>query len=119
MNYIINPSVIYWIGVVTGLKIMLGIAAGVFSVMAVVMIGVYHSAMDCQNDDDAKRYKRWIIAAFPAAIVLALTSCFIPGRNAIIGMQVATLATYDNAAWPLDMLKEAVDYVVEAISRLK
>lgn len=127
MNYIINPSAIYWIGVVTGLKTFLGVLAGLCAVIALVMLGMYHGAMDsasCPDEslgyaDDAKRYKRWLCISLPVAIIFALTACFIPSRNAIIGMQVAKLATYDNAAWTLDMLKEAVDYVVEAISRLK
>ena len=37
----------------------------------------------------------------------------------MIEMQIARYATYENAEWTVDAIKNAVDYVVQAVKSLK
>lgn len=121
MNYIINPAWFYWLSVCNNLKTVL-------LVMAILMflptIGFFVDACvnaECNgwDDEDAqksiKSCKRWFIIS----IVLFVLFAFVPSKNTLIEMQVARFATYENAAWTLDAVKSAVDYIVEAIKSLK
>ena len=44
---------------------------------------------------------------------------FVPSKEALIEMQVARFATYENAEWTLDTVKAAVDYIVESIKSVR
>ena len=121
MNYIINPAWFYWLSVCHGMKTVVLVAA---ILMLFPCVGFFVEACanaECSgwDDEDAQRSLKTCKKWFIRSLVLFVVFAFIPSKNTLIEMQVARFATYDNAAWTLDAVKSAVDYIVEAIKELK
>lgn len=128
MNYIINPSWFYWLGVVNSMR---GFMLAAF-IVAVIAVGVALTVISWTTsiirefpnvtDDDRKTRQFFTKALKPAigvCILAALFLIFVPSKDTLIEMMIAKQATYENATWTLDALKSAVDYVVQAIQSLK
>lgn len=128
MNYIINPSWFYWLGVVNSMR---GFMLAAF-IVAVIAVGVALTVISWTTsmirefpnvtDDDRKTRQFFTKALKPAigvCILSALFLIFVPSKDTLIEMMIAKQATYENATWTLDALKSAVDYVVQAIQSLK
>lgn len=128
MNYIINPSWFYWLGVVHSMRgfmltafivsiIVIGVALIIIPVN-VKMIRDYPSI-----SDDERKVVRFFTKALKVAIGVCIASglflVFVPSKETLIEMMIAKQATYENATWTVDALKSAVDYVVQAIQSLK
>lgn len=128
MNYIINPSWFYWLGVVNSMRGFMLVAF----IVAIIIIGVslivipvnvkmiqdYPSI--CDDERKAVRFfTKALKVAIGVCIVLGLCLVFIPSKDTLIEMMIAKQATYENATWTVDTLKSAVDYVVQAIQSLK
>ena len=128
MNYIINPSWFYWLGVVNSMRgfmltafivsiIIIGVALIIIPVN-VKLIRDYPSI-----SDDERKVVRFFTKAMKVSIgvcvVGGLFLVFVPSKETLIEMMVAKQATYENATWTVDALKSAVDYVVQAIQSLK
>lgn len=128
MNYIINPSWFYWLGVVHSMRgfmltafivsiIIIGVALIIIPV-DVKMIRDYPSI-----SDDERKVVRFFTKAMKVAIGVCVASglflVFVPSKETLIEMMIAKQATYENATWTVDALKSAVDYVVQAIQSLK
>ena len=128
MNYIINPSWFYWLGVVHSMRGFMLVAF----VVAIIIIGVLliiiqvnvKSIRDYPSIcDDERKAVRFFTKALKVAIGVCVASglflVFVPSKETLIEMMVAKQATYENATWTVDALKNAVDYVVQAIQSLK
>lgn len=128
MNYIINPSWFYWLGVVHSMRgfmltafivsiIIIGVALIIIPVN-VKLIRDYPSI-----SDDERKVVRFFTKAMKVAIGMCIASglflVFVPSKETLIEMMIAKQATYENATWTVDALKSAVDYVVQAIQSLK
>nr|DAR34223.1 MAG TPA: hypothetical protein [Caudoviricetes sp.] len=128
MNYIINPSWFYWLGVVHSMRgfmltafivsiIIIGVALIIIPVN-VKLIRDYPSI-----SDDERKVVRFFTKAMKVSIgvcvVGGLFLVFVPSKETLIEMMIAKQATYENATWTVDALKSAVDYVVQAIQSLK
>lgn len=128
MNYIINPSWFYWLGVVHSVRgfmlvafivsiIIIGVALIIIPVN-VKLIRDYPSI-----SDDERKVVRFFTKALKIAIGVSVAAglflVFVPSKETLIEMMVAKQATYENATWTVDALKSAVDYVVQAIQSLK
>lgn len=128
MNYIINPSWFYWLGVVHSMRgfmltafivsiIIIGVALIIIPVN-VKLIRDYPSI-----SDDERKVVRFFTKAMKVAISVCVASglflVFVPSKETLIEMMIAKQATYENATWTVDALKSAVDYVVQAIQSLK
>lgn len=128
MNYIINPSWFYWLGVVHSMRgfmltafivaiIIIGVALIVIPVN-VKLIQDYPSI--CDDERKAVRFfTKALKVAIGVCIVAGLFLVFVPSKETLIEMMIAKQATYENATWTVDALKSAVDYVVQAIQSLK
>lgn len=128
MNYIINPSWFYWLGVVNSMRgfmlvafivaiIIIGVALIIIPVN-VKMIQDYPSI--CDDERKAVRFfTKALKVAIGVCVVGGLFLVFVPSKETLIEMMVAKQATYENATWTVDALKSAVDYVVQAIQSLK
>ena len=128
MNYIINPSWFYWLGVVESMRHFM-VAAFIVSIVVVVVsaiiipmnISMIREFPD--TSDDERKTAQFFTKALKIAIgVLAISGLvlvFVPSKETLIEMMIATQATYENATWTVDALKSAVDYVVQAIQNLK
>ena len=128
MNYIINPSWFYWLGVVESMRYFM-IAAFIISIAAII-VAIIIVPVDMRmirefpdmSDDERKSvqfFTKVLKAAIWALVISGLILLFVPSKETIIGMMIAKQATYENATWTLDALKSAVDYVVQAIQSLK
>lgn len=128
MNYIINPSWFYWLGVVNSMRGFMLVAF----IVAIILIGVsliiipvnVKLIQDYPSiSDDERKAVRFFTKALKVAssvcIVAGLFLVFVPSKETLIEMMVAKQATYENATWTVDALKSAVDYVVQAIQSLK
>lgn len=128
MNYIINPSWFYWLGVVNSMRGFILVAFIVaVTIIGVALIVIPVNVKLIQDDpsisDDERKAVRFFTKALKVAIgmcvVSALFLVFVPSKDTLIEMMIAKQATYENATWTLDALKSAVDYVVQAIQSLK
>lgn len=128
MNYIINPSWFYWLGVVHSMR---GFMLTAF-IVAIIVIGVALIIIPVNVklirdypsiSDDERKVVRFFTKALKVAIGVCVASglflVFVPSKETLIEMMVAKQATYENATWTVDALKSAVDYVVQAIQSLK
>ena len=128
MNYIINPSWFYWLGVVESMRYFM-IAAFIISIAAIIVV-IIIVPVDIRmirdfpdmSDDERKSvqfFTKVLKAAIWALVISGLILLFVPSKETIIGMMIAKQATYENATWTLDALKSAVDYVIKAMQSLK
>ena len=128
MNYIINPSWFYWLGVVNSMR---GFMLAAF-IVAIIVIGValiiitWNMSMIREFpslSDDERKVVRFFTRALKVAIGVCVASglflVFVPSKETLIEMMIAKQATYENATWTVDALKNAVDYIVQAIQSLK
>lgn len=128
MNYIINPSWFYWLGVVNSMRGFMLVAF----IVSIIIIGValiiipagVKIIQDYPNMCDGERkavrfFTKALKVAIGVCVVGGLFLVFVPSKETLIEMMVAKQATYENAIWTLDALKSAVDYVVQAIRSLK
>ena len=128
MNYIINPSWFYWLGVVNSMR---GFMLAAF-IVAIIVIGValilipWNVSMIREfpdlSDDERKNvrfFTKALKVAIGACVASGLFLVFVPSKETLIEMMIAKQATYENATWTVDALKNAVDYVVQAIQSLK
>lgn len=128
MNYIINPSWFYWLGVVNSMR---GFMLAAF-IVAIVIVGVslivipvnVKIIQDYPNMCDGERkairfFTKALKIAIGVCIVAGLFLVFVPSKETLIEMMIAKQTTYENTTWTVDALKSAVDYVVQAIQSLK
>ena len=128
---IINPMTLYWINVADSVK-TLSIVVSVFTgIAAFCFVSMYIYAIHEYNDKswsestresykhDAALYKTFAIV-FPALFSLfILAALFVPSKQMIIEMTIARFATGENIQTGLDAIKQAADYVVNAIKELR
>lgn len=128
MNYIINPSWFYWLGVVNSMR---GFMIAAF-VIAIIVIGmalivipwntyIIREFPNVSNDErkTLRFFTKALKVAIGVCVIAALFLVFVPSKETLIEMMIAKQATYENATWTVDALKSAVDYVVQAIQSLK
>lgn len=128
MNYIINPSWFYWLGVVNSMRSFM-IAAFVIAIIvigvALIIIPVEVKMIQdfptmCADERKAVMFfTKALKVAIGVCVVSALFLVFVPSKDTLIEMMIAKQATYENATWTVDAVKSAVDYVVQAIQSLK
>ena len=119
MNYIINPSWFYWLGVANAAKIVSFVIGGIATVG--LFIGLANMAVNMEfgaDDKDYKNSKRIAKVCGIVTVVCFLVGVFIPSKQTMIEMMVAKFATYENAQWTVDVVKDAVDYIVQAINSI-
>ena len=128
MNYIINPSWFYWLGVVESMRCFM-IAAFIISIALIVVsliiipmnISMIREFPDISDDErkTAQFFTKALKIAIGVLVISGLILMFVPSKETIIEMMIAKQATYENATWTLDALKSAVDYVIQAMQSLK
>ena len=121
MNYIINPAVFYFLHMVNGLRLAVGVALCLSITVSIVWFIMWVTTVDCSgmDDEDAKMKFKMIKKSLVFVAVFTIALIVIPSKNTLIEIQIAKYATYDNANWTLETIKSAADYIVEAIKSLK
>lgn len=117
MNYIVDPSWVYWMNVANAIKVLCAIIGGVC--ILVLMIGVPVCLAEAFDEKDYTKIRKWAIPIASVGIILILAAVFIPSKETLITMKVAELATKENITLTAQQLKEIVDYVINAIKELK
>ena len=128
MNYIINPSWFYWLGVVESMLHFM-VAAFIVSIVVIVVsaiiipmnISMIRDFPD-MSDDERKTvqfFTKALKIAIAVLVISGLILMFVPSKETLIEIMIAKQATYENATWTVDALKSAVDYVIQAIQSLK
>lgn len=116
MNYIINPLWFYFLDVVSELD-FLSAAACIVCLIAIFIAAIaIPICLDCNMN--TKYAKKAFKICAVALIISLIISIITPSKETMITMMVAQFATYENAAWTLDTVKAAVDYIVEAIGNI-
>lgn len=69
--------------------------------------------------EDIFSYRRLMKALIILGVITALACVFIPSKETLIEMKIASYATYDNAAIAAQQIKQAADYIVDAVRALK
>jgi len=114
-NYIINPSIFYWINVLDTVRGII-LVCSITSVAALIVVAIaYFICIDAEDYTEAKIFKKIL----PIAAIIAVISCmiviFIPDKRTSMEMLIARTATYENAQLTVQGIKEVVDYIVQAI----
>ena len=116
MTYLIEPSVFYWMQVLDAVKTIAIVFAIISFIIATIVWGTYAA----EGEDEEKGWLRAPrIASVVAFCLFVLVAAFVPSKETMIAMLVAKTATVENIGWTADTLKEAVDYIVEAIAKIK
>ncbi len=114
-GYIINPAWFYWVSVVDGIKAIM------FIIAAILLIGIgivfLLSMIDVDFSEDINR--KTILKVAIAGVACLVIAIFIPSKEILIEMQIAKYATWENAEWTVDAIKDAVDYIVDAIGYIR
>lgn len=128
MDYIINPSWFYWLGVVESMRgfilavfivSIVGIGAALMIIpVDVKLIRDYPDVCDVEKKT-VQFFTKALKVAIGVCIVTVLFLVFVPSKETLIEMMIAKQATYENAAWTVDAVKSAVDYIIQAIQSLK
>ena len=127
-NYIIDPSVFYWVNVFGSLQTVFAIFGVILTISGIgFLIGwfLYHNEKYDYDTESgyyicAKRYeklcKQWAMVLLIIGIPLILVSIFIPSKQTGIEMMVAKTATFKNVDWTVAQVKEIIDYIVSALN---
>lgn len=114
-NYIINPSIFYWMNVLDTVR-GITLVCSIISVATLAVVAIFY--LICINTEDyteVKTFKKLLpIAAIIAAISSAIV-IFVPDKRTSMEMLIARTATYENAQLTVQGIKEVVDYIVQAI----
>lgn len=117
MNYIVDPSWVYWMNISNVMKMMCLIIGGVGIIALIIAVPV--CLAEAFDEDDYAKIRKWGIPIASVSIILILAGVFIPSKETLITMKVAELATKENIALTAQQLKEIVDYIINALKELK
>lgn len=111
-GYIINPARFYWVDVVDAVKCF-AIVSAIILLLGAGLVGFMF--MDDVFADERKRFGKIIPKVAIVGVIFLLAAIFIPSKETLIEMQVAKYATWENAEWTVDAIKDVVDYIANAI----
>ena len=115
MEYYISPSWIYWINVVGSLRVFfisLMIISGGCAIFAFPMAVIE----DVMEKSTFKKLEITVCIIFMLSLFCIV---FVPSKEVLIEMEVAKLATKQNVELTVESLKNIVDYIIDAIAKLK
>ena len=122
-NYIIDPSVFYWVNVLSIIQTVCGVLAGFILTGSLICAGgcIYNQAMIISMDDEdnktfLKVFRKWLIVTLLIGTIFLLIAIFVPGKSTSIEMMVAKTATFENVGWTVAQVKEIIDYIVSALN---
>lgn len=122
-NYIIDPSVFYWMNVLAIMQTVFAII-GVFLLLASIgfiagWIYNWYQTIEYEHHDENRKYLRMcrkvtMLTLIPG-IILVVLSIFIPSKSSSVEILVAKAATFDNVDWTVQQVKEVIDYIVASL----
>lgn len=126
---VISPIFFYWLSIADEIK-SAAIAISVASAIALISLAIFYfvSKYDAVSFPYLYGEESGQIAALilqflkPLFVVLPVSiacAILIPSKATLLSMMVAKFATYENAELTVNAIREAVDYIVQAIASLK
>lgn len=125
---IINPAIFYWIGVSSAAQTFFVIAVGIaicLIIAATIVISMEASLIKSfprSSEENIKTLNTWkkILKYSTIVVIIGSLLCvFIPTKETLLSILVAKYLTYENATWTLESVKEAVNYIINAVAVLK
>lgn len=119
-NYIINPSIFYWMNVldsvrgVAAVTLLISVACLIIALILYFVDGVEEE----EEDEPTKQYRKLIFISGIVIVISIIITIFIPDKRTSIEMLIARTATYENAQLTVQGIKEVVDYIVQAINSI-
>ena len=112
-DYIVNPSLFYWISVISNLSFAFGLAG----ILGFVGIGIskFGSFMSFDDKPAPKISKKLIILLS----IFILLSCALPSKETMYTMVVAKQVTYSNLENAQESLEHFIDYTVDKVKEIK
>ena len=117
MNYIVDPSWVYWMNISDAMKMVCLLIGGIGMVAMIIAVPI--CVAEAFDDSDYATIRKWAIPIASVSIILILAGVFIPSKETLITMKVAELATKENITLTAQQLKEIVDYIINALKELK
>ena len=123
-NYIISPSVFYWMNVLAGMQTVFMAIGILFAITGVILmiiwfLDVFESYRPDEEDiKKTKKMRKWMIICYALAMVFIVAGMFIPTKDASIEMLVARTATFENVDWTVQQVKEVIDYIIKALKEV-
>lgn len=125
---IINPAIFYWIGVSSAAQAFFVVAVG--TAICVLIVAALIISMEASliksfprsSEENIRVMNSWkkIFKYSVITIIIGSLLCvFIPTKETLLSILVAKYLTYENATWTLESVKEAVNYIVNAVAVLK
>ena len=115
MEYYISPSWIYWINVIGSLQVLF-ISLMVFSGMGAIIAIPIIVAEDLIEENTGTKLE---VIACVVFIISLFGLIFTPSKEVLIEMEVAKLATKQNVDLTVESLKSIVNYIIDAVAKLK
>lgn len=125
---IINPAIFYWIGVSSAAQAFFVISVGTaicVLIVAAIIISMEASLVKTfprgseENIRVVNSWKKIFKYSVITIIIGSLLCVFIPTKETLLSILVAKYLTYENATWTLESVKEAVNYIINAVAMLK
>ena len=125
---IINPAIFYWIGVSSAAQTFFVVAVG--TAICVLIVAAIIISMEASlaksfprgSEENIRVVNSWkkIFKYSVITIISGSLLCvFIPTKETLLSILVAKYLTYENATWTLESVKEAVNYIINAVAVLK
>lgn len=111
-NYIINPSIFYWMNVIDTIRGLTIVTLIISLACIIIALICYFVGID-EEEDRVKAAKTYHKLVFIAGIIAAISTIiiiFIPDKITMIEMLI-TRTIYENQQFTLQDIKEAVDYI--------
>lgn len=117
-NYIIDPAVFYWMHVINVLNVVSTVffVLGIISIIVCIISWKVYQYME--ENEIAKIWHKALIVSIITSIITGFIMIFVPDKFTCIEMLIARTATYENAHLTVQGIKEAVDYIVQAIKSI-
>jgi len=113
-EYLISPSWLYWIDVLSVVKTGATIAFALL--LASVGIGAVIYCCDCGDIQDLLK-KKFTYVLLSAMVVSLLMALFIPSKTTMVEMMIAQYATHENIQYSIETIKEIADYILRAVGK--
>lgn len=127
-NYIINPSIFYWMKVLDTVHILSCVffSFGVIAVIVAIIcytVSMYNYHTYPHSSDNyellAKNWKKVAIISSIISVIFGILMIFLPNKTVIIEMLITKTITSENIQFTIKEIKEVVDYIVDAAIKIK
>ena len=112
---IINPAIFYWMGLFDSIHYVSEVIVILNSCILGVSIFFGFVLGKIFDDIDKSGLKKAITILGICLAIACIGLIFCPSKETMIEMLVAKTATYENAEWTVETVKEAVDYIIQAV----